>query len=50
MTPRCCNGSNSMDGYPKLALIVEIDEVYFHCGKALIRSKLWDPTRRSSPR
>ncbi|WP_248312253.1 pyridoxamine 5'-phosphate oxidase family protein [Bosea sp. BK604] len=24
-------------------LVVEIDEVFFHCGKALIRSKLWDP-------
>lgn len=24
-------------------LLVEIDEVFFHCGKALIRSKLWDP-------
>lgn len=24
-------------------LLVEIDEVHFHCGKALIRSKLWDP-------
>jgi PPOX class probable FMN-dependent enzyme len=27
---------------PKLALIVEVEEVYFHCGKALIRSRLWD--------
>ncbi|WP_248309456.1 pyridoxamine 5'-phosphate oxidase family protein [Bosea sp. Tri-44] len=26
---------------PKLGLIVEVDEAYFHCGKALIRSKLW---------
>jgi hypothetical protein len=28
---------------PKTGLLVEIDEVYLHCAKALIRSKLWDP-------
>jgi len=28
---------------PKLGLIVEVDEAYFHCGKALLRSKLWAP-------
>lgn len=28
---------------PKLGLIVEVEEAYFHCGKALIRSKLWAP-------
>lgn len=28
---------------PVTGLLVTIEEVYFHCGKALIRSKLWDP-------
>ncbi|WAM12087.1 MSMEG_1061 family FMN-dependent PPOX-type flavoprotein [Rhodococcus sp. JS3073] len=28
---------------PKLALVVSVTEVYFHCGKSLIRSRLWDP-------
>ena len=28
---------------PLLALVVEIDEVMFHCGKSIIRSKLWSP-------
>lgn len=28
---------------PTLGLLVEVDEAFFHCGKALIRSKLWDP-------
>lgn len=28
---------------PKTALVVEIDEVYLHCPKAFIRSRLWDP-------
>jgi PPOX class probable FMN-dependent enzyme len=27
---------------PKTGLLVSISEVFFHCGKALIRSKLWD--------
>ena len=30
---------------PKSALIVEIDEVYMHCAKALMRSHLWDSER-----
>ena len=28
---------------PVTGLLVAVEEAYFHCGKALIRSKLWDP-------
>jgi PPOX class probable FMN-dependent enzyme len=28
---------------PKTAIRVRIEEVFFHCAKALIRSRLWDP-------
>jgi PPOX class probable FMN-dependent enzyme len=28
---------------PRTAIVVEADEVYAHCPKAFIRSKLWDP-------
>jgi PPOX class probable FMN-dependent enzyme len=28
---------------PQLATVVRIDEVFFHCSKAFLRSKLWDP-------
>ncbi len=28
---------------PLLALIVEIEQVFYHCPKALLRSKLWQP-------
>jgi len=28
---------------PALALVVSISEVMFHCGKSMIRSKLWQP-------
>lgn len=29
---------------PTLALVVDIDEVFFHCSKAFLRSKAWEPT------
>ncbi|MCP2170138.1 MSMEG_1061 family FMN-dependent PPOX-type flavoprotein [Goodfellowiella coeruleoviolacea] len=32
---------------PVLALVVEVAEVYFHCGRALIRSRLWDPASQA---
>ena len=28
---------------PKLALLVEVETAFIHCGKALHRSELWDP-------
>jgi PPOX class probable FMN-dependent enzyme len=28
---------------PVLALVVEIEQVFYHCSKAFLRSKLWDP-------
>ncbi|GAB3572540.1 pyridoxamine 5'-phosphate oxidase family protein [Amycolatopsis endophytica] len=31
----------------ELALVVEVEEVYFHCGRALIRSRLWDPASQA---
>jgi uncharacterized protein len=30
---------------PKVGLLVSIEEAFLHCGKALIRSALWDATR-----
>ena len=29
---------------PDLAIVVEIEEVFFHCSKAFLRSKAWDPS------
>ena len=29
---------------PLLATVVEIEQVYYHCAKAFLRSALWDPT------
>ena len=31
---------------PTTGLVVRVQEALFHCGKALIRSHLWDPERR----
>lgn len=28
---------------PKLALVVEIEQIFFHCAKAFMRSSLWKP-------
>ncbi|MGI9239420.1 MAG: MSMEG_1061 family FMN-dependent PPOX-type flavoprotein [Verrucomicrobiales bacterium] len=28
---------------PSLGLLVEVHEVFYHCSKAFLRSKLWDP-------
>ena len=34
---------------PKLAMIVEIDEVYMHCARAFLRSGLWKPESWPDP-
>ena len=31
---------------PKCAIVVAVEEVLFHCGKAINRAKLWDPASR----
>jgi PPOX class probable FMN-dependent enzyme len=31
---------------PTVGLMVHVEETFFHCGKALMRSKLWDPASR----
>ena len=31
---------------PKLAIVVSVEEAYLHCGKALLRSHLWDASRQ----
>jgi PPOX class probable FMN-dependent enzyme len=38
---------------PRLAVLIEVEELYMHCAKAFLRSSLWDPEtwpdRRSLP-
>ena len=33
----------------KTGLLVKVTKVYFHCGKAMIRSKLWDENSKLAP-
>jgi PPOX class probable FMN-dependent enzyme len=35
---------------PKTAIVVEAEEVYTHCPKAFVRSKLWDPSTWPDPK
>ncbi len=35
---------------PLLAVVVDIDQVFHHCGKAFLRSALWKPQTWSDPR
>src|ERR1700731_1110818 len=30
---------------PRTVIVVSVDRIYFHCAKAIVRSKLWDPSR-----
>lgn len=34
---------------PTAALVVHVTRAYLHCGKALVRSALWDPSRHVAP-
>jgi PPOX class probable FMN-dependent enzyme len=41
----------TVNGKPALSVVrVAVREVYFHCGKALKRSRLWDPASRRDRR
>jgi hypothetical protein len=35
------------DHRPLLTLIVEIDQVFYHCAKAFLRSNLWQPASKN---
>ena len=37
-------GSSVGGRTPRTGLVIAVDEVFFHCAKALRRARLWDPT------
>lgn len=41
--PGILEGMAVNDRLPKLAIVVEVSEVFLHCAKAFRRSHLWDP-------
>lgn len=34
---------------PRSVMVVAVDELYFQCARAIVRSKLWDPSRHADP-
>jgi uncharacterized protein len=30
---------------PRAVLVVSVDRIFYQCSKAIVRSKLWDPSR-----
>lgn len=34
---------------PEFAIVVDVKEAFYHCGKAIIRSQLWSPDRFPKP-
>jgi PPOX class probable FMN-dependent enzyme len=39
-----------MDGKtPRTVIVMTVDEVYFQCARAIVRSDLWNPDRRIDP-
>jgi uncharacterized protein len=33
---------------PKCGILVTVEQAYFHCGKALVRSRIWDSTSQTA--
>jgi len=35
---------------PRSVIVMTVDEIYFQCARAIVRSQLWDPNRRVDPK
>ena len=35
---------------PRTVIVITVDEIYFQCARAIVRSDLWNPDRRVDPR
>ena len=35
---------------PRSVIVMQIDELYFHCARAIVRSELWNPARHVDPK
>jgi predicted pyridoxine 5'-phosphate oxidase superfamily flavin-nucleotide-binding protein len=43
--------SFSVDGKaPRTVIIMTVDEIYFQCARAVVRSDLWNPDKRIDPK
>ena len=43
--PKLCDSFAVNGNAPRVVIIVRIETVYFQCGRAIIRSQLWNPSR-----
>jgi PPOX class probable FMN-dependent enzyme len=43
--PELCASFAVNEKAPRAVLIVSVDRIYYQCAKAIVRSKLWDPSR-----
>ena len=44
-------GSFKVDGkMPRTVVVMTVDEVYFQCARAIVRSDLWNPDKRVDPK
>ena len=42
--PELCAGFAMQGKAPRCVLVIAVDQVFFQCAKAIVRSKLWDPS------
>ena len=35
---------------PRTVIVMAVDEIYFQCARAIVRSDLWNPDKRADPR
>jgi uncharacterized protein len=51
--PELCRSFEMQGKVPRCVIVVAVERVFYHCAKAIVRSKLWDPTfqveRKSLP-
>jgi hypothetical protein len=41
--PALCEGFTMQGKAPRSVLVIAVEQVFFQCAKAIVRSKLWDP-------
>src|SRR5262249_29161716 len=43
--PQLCESFAVNEKAPRAVLVVSVDRIFYQCAKAIVRSKLWDPSR-----
>ena len=41
--PELCAGFAMQGKAPRCVLVIAVEQLFFQCAKAIVRSKLWDP-------